>query len=99
MKDIRTPALGLSLALAVYLIAPAPAARADAAPPPAAALSTLDQLTGPIALYPDPLLALVLPASTLPSDIAAASTYLNGGGDPTKIDVQPWDQSVRGLAH
>jgi len=31
--------------------------------------SQLDQLLGPLALYPDSLVALILPASTVPSDI------------------------------
>src|SRR5580698_10316313 len=36
----------------------------------------LDQLLGPIALYPDPLIAEILPASTLPSEIVMADRYL-----------------------
>ena len=58
----------------------------------------VDQLLGPIALYPDPLIALILPASTNPSDIVLAARFLNGGGDPDQIDNQPWNDSVRGLA-
>jgi hypothetical protein len=53
----------------------------------------------PIALYPDPLISLVLPASAFPTDIAAAGAYLNGGGDPGQVDTQPWDPSVRSLSH
>jgi hypothetical protein len=59
----------------------------------------LDQLVGPIALYPDPLVALILPASTSPSDIGLAAQYIASGGNPAGIDSQPWDQSVKGLAH
>jgi hypothetical protein len=59
----------------------------------------LDQMLGPVALYPDPLIALILPASTNPSDIALAAQYLAANGDPSAIDTQPWDPSVRGLAH
>jgi hypothetical protein len=54
---------------------------------------------GPIALYPDPLVALILPASTVPGDITDASSYLVQYGDPSRIDSQPWDPSVRALAH
>ena len=68
-----------------------------AAPPPAA--NPLDQLMAPVALYPDPLISILLPASTFPSDIASAAAYLNGGGDPGRADEQPWDPSVRALAH
>jgi hypothetical protein len=59
----------------------------------------LDQLLGPVALYPDPLVALILPASTVPTDITLAAGYLSAGGDPAAIDSQSWDPSVKGLAH
>jgi hypothetical protein len=58
-----------------------------------------DALVAPIALYPDPLIALILPASTAPADIAAASSFLIQYGDPSRVDSQPWDPSVRALAH
>jgi len=68
---------------------------------PGAAYSAeqLDELLGPIALYPDPLLAVMLPASTAPSDIAQAANYLAANGAPGAIDAQPWDASVKALAH
>ncbi len=59
----------------------------------------LQQLVSPIALYPDPLISLILPASTVPTDIVLAARYLKGGGDPNKVDQQNWDQSVKGLVH
>ena len=59
----------------------------------------LDQLLGPIALYPDPLIAQILPAATLPTQIVLADRYVSGGGDPNQIDQQPWDASVQALAH
>ena len=73
------------------------------APPPAPeaqlrSSAELDQMLGPIALYPDPLIAQILPAATLPSEIVLADRYVNGGGDPNLIDQQPWDASVRALA-
>jgi hypothetical protein len=71
----------------------------EAAPSPAPAPTGDDALVAPIALYPDPLIALILPASTVPSDISAASSYLIQYGDPTRVDSQPWDPSVRALAH
>ena len=74
-----------------------------AVPPPAPVVQLLsapelDQLLGPIALYPDPLLAQILPAATLPSEIVLADRYVNGGGDPNLIVQQPWDPSVQALA-
>jgi hypothetical protein len=59
----------------------------------------LDQMLGPIALYPDPLVAIILPASTAPSDITLAADYLAANGAPGGIDAQPWDPSVKALAH
>ncbi len=74
-----------------------------AVPPPAPvyqplAWQQLDQLLGPIALYPDPLIAQILPASTLPTQIVLADRYVSGGGDPNQIDQQSWDPSVQALA-
>lgn len=59
----------------------------------------LDQLLGPIALYPDALIALILPASTVSADVVLSARYLRAGGEAAKIDEQPWDDSVRALAH
>ena len=79
-------------------------ARAQVAvPPPMAAYqplsaAQLDQLLGPIALYPDPLIAQILPASTLPTEIVLADRYVTSGGDPNQLDQQPWDSSVQALA-
>jgi hypothetical protein len=72
-------------------------------PPPTPAYQPLsdaqfDQLLGPIALYPDPLIAQILPASTFPTEIVLADRYVSGGGDPNQIDQQPWDASVQALA-
>jgi len=75
------------------------ASRPPAPPPQPPSSSRLDPIVAPIALYPDPLLALILPASTSPSDISAAAAYLVQYGDMTQIDSQPWDPSVRALAH
>ena len=58
----------------------------------------LDELLSPIALYPDPLIAIVLPASTFPTDVVMAARYLKAGGDPEAVESQPWDDSVKALA-
>jgi hypothetical protein len=89
--------------LLVFLGAGIIARAQNPAPPPAPAAqlrssAELDQMLGPIALYPDPLLAQLLPAATLPSEIVLADRYVNGGGDPNLIDQQPWDPSVKALA-
>jgi hypothetical protein len=61
----------------------------------------LDQLLGPIALYPDPLLSIIFPAATYPTDIQAAEQWLANTPNPTQaaIDAQGWDGSVKALAH
>ena len=72
-------------------------------PPPAPAeapvsADTLAQWLGPVALYPDPLLAQVLTGATHPADLVLAEHYLGTGGDPSQLDSQPWDPSVKALA-
>ena len=59
----------------------------------------LDNLLAPIALYPDPLLAEMLPASTYPAEIADAAAWLRSGGDISGIEGQNWDESVKAIAH
>lgn len=99
--------IGASLALAV--LCATPTLRAQTSPPPAeqsadqssdAKLSSedLSDLLGPIALYPDALVALILPASTVSSDITLAARYLENSGDSANLDDQPWDPSVKALA-
>ena len=58
----------------------------------------LDGLLAPIALYPDPLLAQVLPASTFVEQVDAAERYVRQFGQ-SGVDAQPWDVSVRAVAH
>jgi hypothetical protein len=59
----------------------------------------LDDLLAPIALYPDPLLAQILPASTYPSEVVDVAAWIGGGGDISRIDEQDWDESVKAIAH
>lgn len=63
------------------------------------AASPLDELVAPIALYPDALVAILLPAATSSSDVVLAARFLNAGNRPDQIDTQPWDDSVKALAH
>src|SRR5271169_2306423 len=59
----------------------------------------LDDLLSSIALYPDPLLAQMLPASTYPAEISDSAAWLRSGADPSSIDEQNWDESVKAIAH
>ncbi|MGB7769489.1 MAG: DUF3300 domain-containing protein, partial [Verrucomicrobiia bacterium] len=93
----------VAVLLCVLAGAGAPVRAQMAVPPPMPAyqpLSTaqLDQVLGPIALYPDPLVAQILPASTLPTEVVLADRYVSGGGDPNQIDQQSWDPSIQALA-
>jgi Protein of unknown function (DUF3300) len=87
--------LSLSLALAMF---------AQEAPP-AYTPEQLDHLVGRIALYPDPLLAQILTASTFGDQIPDAAQwadqhhYLTGQelANAIQADQLPWDPSVQAL--
>ena len=58
----------------------------------------LEELVGPIALYPDELLAIALPASTYPLEIVQAARFLEKHEkDPELQPDEAWDPSVLGL--
>jgi hypothetical protein len=90
---------GVASIQAVWAQAPAQEAAAAVIPP-----DQLDSLVAPIALYPDPLLAQVLAASTYPVEIIQLQQWLAknpGLKDKALEDAvskQPWDPSVKGLA-
>ncbi|WP_286198532.1 DUF3300 domain-containing protein [Mesorhizobium sp. BR1-1-16] len=76
------------------------------APVPADAVFTTEELRtllAPIALYPDALLAQLLPATAYPVDIVMAARWLDknaaavGKGDFSGADAQGWDPSVKAL--
>jgi hypothetical protein len=78
-----------------------------AATPPAQVLTQgqLDQLVAPIALYPDPLLAQMLMASTYPLEVVEAARWvsapankaLQGDALTNALQAQNWDPSVKAL--
>jgi hypothetical protein len=80
-----------------------PAANAAAAQPLSAA--RLNQLVAPIALYPDPLLAQILMASTYPLEVVQAARWvgvpanraLTGDALAGALAEQNWDPSVKAL--
>jgi len=76
---------------------PSPPTEAAQSAPQMLAPEALNQLLAPIALYPDALIALILPASTVPSDLVLAARYISANGDPAQIANQPWDDSVKSL--
>ncbi|HOD81254.1 MAG: hypothetical protein BWX88_00359 [Planctomycetes bacterium ADurb.Bin126] len=61
----------------------------------------LDHLLGPIALYPDPLLAQILPAATYDSEIVRAARWQAAypNMDERQLALLPWEPSVKALLH
>ena len=63
----------------------------------------LDQLVAPMALYPDPLVAQILTASTYPQQVSDADNWLHqtAGMPPAQraeaANGMPWDPSVKAL--
>src|ERR1017187_8045061 len=93
----------IRVAVLLFGLSALPGRAQPAVPPPAPGSQSLsdeqlDQLLGPIALYPDPLIAQILPASTSPAQVVLADRYVINGGDPDQIDQQPWETSVQALA-
>jgi uncharacterized membrane protein YgcG len=86
--------------------APPPSPQGAAAGQPGAPVfkqEELDQIVAPIALYPDPLLAQVLMASTYPLEIVQADRWVKQNPKVTgkaledAMQKQPWDPSVKSL--
>ena len=79
--------------------AQAPAATAASTQEPAKlSAEDLDKLVGPIALYSDELIGIVLPASTYPIQIVQAARFLERlKKDPKLKPRKDWDTSVIGL--
>ncbi|MHB8996869.1 MAG: DUF3300 domain-containing protein [Armatimonadota bacterium] len=57
----------------------------------------VDELVGPVALYPDLLLAQMLPATTYPTEVTAAAEWVKTKGGEG-LDAQPWDDTVKSVA-
>src|SRR4051794_29636216 len=66
---------------------------------PLLSASQLDELAAPIALYPDPLIAVMLPAATYPDEVAAVASMLRYNAPMAQIEAQPFEPSVKSLAH
>jgi hypothetical protein len=90
--------------LVVLTLAVPPLVPAQTPPPPAPfKAEELDQLAAPIALYPDPLVAQILMASTYPLEVVQAARFVKENpsltGDPLAqaLQGQSWDDSVKSL--
>jgi hypothetical protein len=102
IKRAGPAVLAITMAMA---ITPAFGQAPPPPPPPAMPPQALDQLVARVALYPDPLLAQILAASTYPDQIQPAAGwsdqhhYLTGQALANAItgDQLPWDPSVQAL--
>lgn len=74
----------------------------SAVPPPAAepqrSADDLQKLAAPMALYPDPLIAVMLPASAYPVEIVQAARFVSDTNNLDKLDDQSWDANVKAVA-
>src|SRR5512136_747371 len=80
----------------------AQAPAADAVSPPAAApkrsAADLEKLVAPIALYADPLIATILPASVYPLEVVQAARFVKDTNNIPLVDQQAWDPNVKAVA-
>jgi hypothetical protein len=61
-------------------------------------MADLEKLVAPIALYPDPLIATILPASVYPLEIVQAARFVADTNNLAKLDEQTWDDNVKAVA-
>ena len=103
---MRLPGIALLLALVFVPSGTGSAQEQPASAQPQQQLldaGQLDQLVAPIALYPDPLVAQVLMASTYPLEVVQADRFAKANkklkGDKLKESVakQDWDESIKEL--
>src|SRR5262245_27528730 len=102
----RLPKHPLGRILGALLMPGAAAAQTDqgAAPAPAPFNNEqLEQIVAPIALYPDPLIAQILMASTYPLEVvqaarfASANAHLKGAQLDEELKKYTWDDSDKSL--
>jgi len=93
---------GISVFLLIFSLSLIPLSQGgDARAQDAAAklpAETLEKLVGPIALYPDDLLAIILPASTFPLQVVQAARFLEKRKKNSELEpVKKWDTSILAL--
>lgn len=95
MKKLFSLLLGLGLAAVAW----AQPVESDPVGTPKRTPEELQKLLAPIAIYPDALVALILPSAAASSDVVLAARFLAADGKATELDQQSWDPSVIALAH
>ena len=88
--------------LSVALWGSAHAQQNSPAPPPSGppqySAADLEKLAAPIALHPDPLISIILPASVYPLEIVQAARFVQDTNNLPKVDEQAWDDNVKAVA-
>ena len=88
--------VALAILFSATAWAQAPAAAGGAAP--AYTAEELEKLVGPIALYPDDLVAIILPSATNPLQIVQADRFLEKRKTDPKAPIDDkWDDPVKTL--
>ena len=91
-----------ALALALLAMSANAQTEPSSAPPPSApaerSAADLEKLVAPIALYPDSLIATILPAAAYPLEIVQAARFVSDTNNLPNLDAQPWDENVRAVA-
>ncbi|MGZ4999218.1 MAG: DUF3300 domain-containing protein [Methylomonas sp.] len=83
----------------VQNVQPSPSPQTPPQPAPVSKpLTDLESLVAPIALYPDPLLAELLVASTYPLEVVQAARWLETKPDLATLSSKNWDASIMRLA-
>src|SRR5688572_2584579 len=102
---VQMPSLGMLPATVCLLAVFAPPSLSQTpnpAPPPSApakrSAAELEKLAMPIALHPDPLISIILPASVYPVEVVMAARFVKDTNNISKVDAQPWDENVKALA-
>src|SRR4051794_22658738 len=105
-RGAAVPSAWRAIAAAAVLALTAPGAalaQAPAAPVAAAAplqAEELEQLVAPIALYPDDLVAIILPAATNPLQVVQADRFLDQRKANPKLELNAqWDDAVKTLCN
>lgn len=100
--NIVKQTLRCGMTIAIILLTGVANMAQDPVPPPSSApklsADDLDALVAPIALYPDPLVATILPASVYPLEIVQAARFVADTNNLVKLDEQPWDDNVKAVA-
>jgi hypothetical protein len=98
-QEATPPPTTLVVPTTVAVVPPAAPPTLPAQPPEQLSQEQLRELVAPVALYPDVVLASLLPATTYPDQVADAAGWLKQqpGPIPGVPEDRDWDGSVAGL--